>query len=77
MNGPKHYADAETLLAMADKASVEAMAAAQADASFDTLPALAGVFGLVIAAQVHATLAQAAATAGPDVAWAKVLGGGS
>lgn len=66
MNGPKHYADAETLLRAADEASAEALATLRADASMDPTPSLVGVLGLVLAAQVHATLAHAAAVAEMD-----------
>lgn len=59
-SGPDHYQEAEALLAMAEEQRIAAAAGDPTAAEF----AAADVAGLVGAAQAHATLAQAAATAG-------------
>jgi hypothetical protein len=59
-SGPEHYKEAEALLAMAEE---QRIAAVMADPTAAADPA-ADVAALTAAAQVHAVLALAAATAG-------------
>lgn len=60
-----HYADAEQLLALADAAAVRSHAAMSAspDDPMSAVPHLMGAVVNILAAQVHATLAVADATA--------------
>ena len=51
MNGPEHYAEAERLLALADESPSETWATSTGEHKADS----------IATAQVHATLAQAAA----------------
>lgn len=67
MNGPQHYAEAERLIALNDEVTAtinQAIQGGSACGVFDSTKAAMQIAdGLLVAAQVHATLALVAATA--------------